>query len=98
MPSRWLWKERYKKILQINSISQIKWTELCSGKTIEEINALNEVRWGIEKIVVLKKEPVELLYRFADLRKVQHSLVQFYNFQARSFGEEPYRRLRIYPS
>jgi stage III sporulation protein SpoIIIAA len=87
-----------KKILQINSISQIKWTELCSGKTIEEINALNEVRWGIEKIVVLKKEPVELLYRFADLRKIQHSLVQFYNFQARSVGEEPYRRLRIYPS
>lgn len=87
-----------KKILQINAISQIKWTELCSGKTIEEIDALNEVKWGIEKIVILKHEPVELLYRFADLRKIQHTLVQFYNFQARSFGEEPYRRLRIYPN
>jgi stage III sporulation protein SpoIIIAA len=87
----------FKKILQINSISQIKWVELCSGKTVEEVNALNEVKWGIEKIVTVKQEPVELLYRFASLRKIQHALVTFYNLQARSFGEEPYRRLRIYP-
>nr|QHO64146.1 hypothetical protein [Lympha mucosa] len=88
----------FKKILQINSVSHIKWSELCLDKTIEEINALNEVKWAIEKIVILKKEPVELLYRFANLRKIQHDLVQFYYLQARSFGEEPYRRLRIYPS
>jgi stage III sporulation protein SpoIIIAA len=88
----------FKKILQMNSVLQIKWSELCSGKTVEEINALSEVKWAIEKIVILKKEPVELLYRFANLRKIQHALVRFYHLQARSFGEEPYRRLRIYPN
>jgi stage III sporulation protein SpoIIIAA len=86
-----------KKILDINSVSPIRWSELCLDKTREEIEALNETKWAIKKIVLAKKQPVELLCRLANLRRIQHLLVKFYTLQARSFGEEPYRRLRIYP-
>nr|YP_009314348.1 Hypothetical protein ycf45 [Liagora harveyana]SCW22602.1 Hypothetical protein ycf45 [Liagora harveyana] len=86
-----------KKMLEINSVSFIRWSEFCSGKTIEETQALNEAKWAIEKIVIAKKQPVELLSCLANARKIQHELVRFYNLRARSLGEEPYRRLRIYP-
>nr|YP_009315576.1 Hypothetical protein ycf45 [Liagora brachyclada]SCW24234.1 Hypothetical protein ycf45 [Liagora brachyclada] len=86
-----------KKMLEINSVSFIRWSEFCSGKTVEETQALNEAKWAIEKIVIAKKQPVELLSCLANARKIQHELVRFYNLRARSLGEEPYRRLRIYP-
>nr|YP_009314554.1 Hypothetical protein ycf45 [Liagoropsis maxima]SCW22808.1 Hypothetical protein ycf45 [Liagoropsis maxima] len=87
-----------KKMLEINSVSFIRWSEFCAGKTNEQIAALNEAKWAIEKIVISKKQPVELLSCLADSRKIQHDLVKFYNLRARSLGEEPYRRLRIYPN
>jgi hypothetical protein len=43
-------------------------------------------------------EPVELLPRFAFIRKIQHELVEHDQLKARIFGEEPKRRLRIYPN
>jgi predicted RNA-binding protein Jag len=43
-------------------------------------------------------KPVELLPRLAFIRKLQHELVEHYQLKARSFGEEPKRRLRIYPN
>nr|YP_009315779.1 Hypothetical protein ycf45 [Trichogloeopsis pedicellata]SCW24437.1 Hypothetical protein ycf45 [Trichogloeopsis pedicellata] len=87
-----------KKMLEINSVSFIRWSEFCADKTTEQKEALNEARWAIEKIVIAKKQPVELLSCLADARKVQHELARFYNLRARSLGEEPYRRLRIYPN
>nr|YP_009314965.1 Hypothetical protein ycf45 [Scinaia undulata]SCW23420.1 Hypothetical protein ycf45 [Scinaia undulata] len=86
-----------KKMLEINSVAFIKWSEFCIGKTEEQVKALNEAKWAIEKIVLAKKQSVELLCCLADTRKLQHDLVKFYSLRARSFGEEPYRRLRIYP-
>ena len=87
-----------KKMLEINAVSFMKWSEFCEDKTPEQILALNEARWAIEKIVIMKEKPVELLSSFAETRKLQHDLVKFYNLKARSLGEEPYRRLRIYPN
>nr|YP_009628849.1 hypothetical protein [Balbiania investiens]QBX88632.1 hypothetical protein [Balbiania investiens] len=86
-----------KKMLQINAVAHLTWSDLCNEKTKEQISSLNEARWAIEKIVIAKHKPVELLSCLASLRKLQHKLVEFYNLRARSFGEEPYRRLRIYP-
>ncbi len=86
-----------KKMLEINSVAFIRWSEFCFGKTLEQKAALNEAKWAIEKVVIAKKQPVELLSCLADARKIQHELVKFYNLRARSLGEEPYRRLRIYP-
>ena len=87
-----------KKMLEINSVSFIKWSEFCADKTVEQIIALNEAKWAIEKIVIMKRQPVELLSSLADVRRIQHDLAKFYNLKARSLGEEPYRRLRIYPN
>nr|SCW23010.1 Hypothetical protein ycf45 [Nemalion sp. H.1444] len=86
-----------KKMLEINSVCFVRWSEFCAGKTIQQIASLNEAKWAIEKIVIAKKQPVELLSCLADSRKIQHDLAEFYHLRARSLGEEPYRRLQIYP-
>nr|YP_009313120.1 Hypothetical protein ycf45 [Dermonema virens]SCW21374.1 Hypothetical protein ycf45 [Dermonema virens] len=86
-----------RKILEINSVTFIRWSEFCRDKSDDQIVALNEAKWAIEKIVIAKKQPVELLSCLADSRRIQHELVKFYNLRARSLGEEPYRRLQIYP-
>nr|YP_010728689.1 hypothetical protein P6G74_pgp123 [Phymatolithon calcareum]WEA76929.1 hypothetical protein [Phymatolithon calcareum] len=86
-----------RKVLNLNSFSQFSWKQLYKNKTYEQIEALEEAREAIEKIVIKKKEIVELLSCVANLRKIQHHLVKIYNLKARSFGEEPNRRLRIYP-
>ncbi|MBW4560310.1 MAG: hypothetical protein KME32_03975, partial [Mojavia pulchra JT2-VF2] len=51
-----------------------------------------------EQIVIPKGIPVELLPRCAKVRSMQHELVERYRLKSQSFGEEPLRRLRIYPA
>ncbi|MGK7931420.1 MAG: R3H domain-containing nucleic acid-binding protein [Microcystaceae cyanobacterium] len=64
----------------------------------DELEALEEARLAVEQIVIPKGQPVELLPRSAKIRKMQHELVEHYRLQSDSFGEEPNRRLRIYPA
>ncbi len=64
----------------------------------DEIEALEEARLAVEQIVIPTGQPVELLPRSAKVRKMQHELVEHYRLQSDSFGEEPNRRLRIYPA
>lgn len=68
------------------------------GDNEDEIEALEEARLAVEQIVIPKGQPVELLPRSAIVRKMQHELVEHYRLQSRSFGDEPNRRLRIYPA
>jgi hypothetical protein len=68
-----------------------------SGST-DELEALEEARLAVEQIVIPKGQPVELLPRSATVRKMQHELVEHYRLKSNSFGEEPNRRLRIYPA
>ena len=68
------------------------------GDSEDEIEALEEARLAVEQIVIPKGQPVELLPRSAMVRKMQHELVEHYRLQSRSFGDEPNRRLRIYPA
>ncbi|NET47848.1 MAG: AAA family ATPase [Merismopedia sp. SIO2A8] len=63
-----------------------------------ELEALEEARLAVEQIVIPKGQPVELLPRSATIRKMQHELVEHYRLKSSSFGEEPNRRLRIYPA
>jgi stage III sporulation protein SpoIIIAA len=63
----------------------------------DELEALEETRLAVEQIVIPKGQPVELLPRSSKIRKMQHELVEHYHLNASSFGEEPNRRLRIYP-
>jgi len=64
----------------------------------DEIEALEEARLAVEQIVIPKGQPVELLPRSSIVRKMQHELVEHYHLKSRSFGDEPNRRLRIYPA
>jgi stage III sporulation protein SpoIIIAA len=64
----------------------------------DEIEALEETRLAVEQIVIPKGQPVELLPRSPNVRKMQHELVEHYHLKSHSFGEEPNRRLRIYPA
>ncbi|OUL24989.1 R3H domain-containing nucleic acid-binding protein [Nostoc sp. 106C] len=63
-----------------------------------EIEALEEARVAVEQIVIPNGQPVELLPRSAAIRKMQHELVERYRLNSQSLGEEPFRRLRIYPA
>ncbi|GAB4342211.1 MAG: AAA family ATPase [Cyanophyceae cyanobacterium] len=64
----------------------------------DEMEALEEARLAVEQIVLPKGQPVELLPRSAKVRKMQHELVEHYQLTSNSFGDEPNRRLRIYPA
>jgi stage III sporulation protein SpoIIIAA len=68
------------------------------GGDEDEIEALEEARLAVEQIVIPKGQPVELLPRSAKVRKMQHELVEHYRLNSDSFGDEPNRRLRIYPA
>jgi stage III sporulation protein SpoIIIAA len=63
-----------------------------------ELEALEEARLAVEQIVIPKGQPVELLPRSAKVRKMQHELVEHYRLRSDSFGDEPHRRIRIYPA
>ncbi|NJR48496.1 MAG: AAA family ATPase [Leptolyngbyaceae cyanobacterium CSU_1_3] len=71
---------------------------LSRGDSEDEIEALEEARLAVEQIVIPKGQPVELLPRSGLVRKMQHELVEHYHLKSRSFGDEPNRRLRIYPA
>ncbi len=70
----------------------------ASSGNDDEIEALEEARLAVEQIVIPTGQPVELLPRCAKIRKMQHELVEHYRLHSDSFGEEPNRRLRIYPA
>ncbi|WOD38818.1 R3H domain-containing nucleic acid-binding protein [Nodosilinea sp. E11] len=64
----------------------------------DELEALEEARLAVEQIVIPKGQPVELLPRSARIRKMQHELAEHYRLKSLSCGDEPNRRLRIYPA
>jgi hypothetical protein len=64
----------------------------------EELAALEEARLAVEQVVIPQQQPVELLPRSSWLRKLQHELVERYRLNSHSVGDEPDRRLRIYPA
>lgn len=68
------------------------------GDRNDDLDALEEARRAVEQIVLPLGKPVELLPRSAQVRKMQHELVERYSLNSCSFGEEPNRRLRIYPA
>ena len=72
--------------------------EFATSASEDEMEALEETRLAVEQIVIPKGQPVELLPRSPKVRKMQHELVEHYRLKSASFGDEPNRRLRIYPA
>ncbi|KAJ7970473.1 P-loop containing nucleoside triphosphate hydrolases superfamily protein [Quillaja saponaria] len=65
--------------------------------SLEEIDALEEVRLAIEYIVIPGGEPVELLPRRSDIIARQLELVKSYHLAAENSGTEQNPRLQILP-
>ncbi|XP_073041496.1 protein SEEDLING PLASTID DEVELOPMENT 1 [Primulina eburnea] len=65
--------------------------------SLEEIDALEEVRLAIEYIVIPGGEPVELLPRRSDIVARQLELVESYQLAAENSGTELNPRLQILP-
>ncbi|KAF5729472.1 hypothetical protein HS088_TW21G01638 [Tripterygium wilfordii] len=65
--------------------------------TLEELDALEEVRLAIEYIVIPGGEPVELLPRRSDIIARQLELVKTYQLAAENSGTELSPRLQILP-
>lgn len=85
-----------RKVLSLNSKYHFNALHLYIKKNRELLDSLEEAREAIEKILLVKGQIAELLPCVSSSRKMQHHLVQLYSVKARSFGEEPNRRLRIY--
>ncbi|XP_057539446.1 protein SEEDLING PLASTID DEVELOPMENT 1 [Amaranthus tricolor] len=66
-------------------------------KSSERIDALEEARIAIEKVVILKGETVELLPRPSHILSLQVDLAQKYQLQSEIVGLGPESRLRIIP-
>jgi stage III sporulation protein SpoIIIAA len=81
-----------------DTIDEHKKGLFSQGSREDEIDALEEARLAVEQIVIPKRQPVELLPRSATVRQMQHELVEHYRLTSNSFGNEPNRRLRIYPA
>ncbi|KAJ6797633.1 Uncharacterized protein M6B38_215735 [Iris pallida] len=65
--------------------------------SLEEIDALEEVRMAIEYIVIPGREPVELLPRCSEIIARQLELVESYQLAAEKSGTELNSRLQILP-
>lgn len=62
----------------------------------EQESALDEVRGAIT-IVMDTEKPVDLSPRNSQIRKLQHELIEQYKLDSLSIGQEPMRRIRIFP-
>ena len=90
-----------RRLLNMDDPSLPEATDLrlfAQSENEDEIEALEEARLAVEQIVIPKGQPVELLPRSAKVRKMQHELVEHYRLKSSSFGDEPNRRIRIYPA
>ena len=82
-------KSKIKEQSSSNKISKIVKKEL--------LTPLEETRLVIEEIVIPQKLTIDLLPRSSAIRKLQHELITHYQLRGTSVGNEPNRRLRIYP-
>ena len=83
---------------ELQDVESIDLSTFTRGDTDDELEALEEARLAVEQIVNPKGQPVELLPRSPFVRKIQHELIEHYRLKSQSFGDEPNRRLRIYPA
>lgn len=63
-----------------------------------ELDIFEETRLAVEKIVLTKKIAVELIKRNIKIRQMQYNFIQSYNVKVKQFGQEPEKKLRLYPS
>ena len=60
------------------------------------LNPLEEAEQAIEQVIIAMK-PVELRPQDAYMRRLQHELIEQSGLRSRSSGDEPLRRVIVYP-
>ena len=70
--------------------------EIDTKLDLHKEDALEEVRNAVDKVMDTEKA-VDLAPRNAQVRKLQHELVEQYKLDSLSIGQEPARRVRIFP-
>ena len=87
------------RVLKSNTVNQIQGF-LRSMFEVEDVDeqevALREVEEAISE-VLSSTQPVELSPQNAYVRRLQHQLIQRYGLASESRGEEPFRRVVIFP-
>jgi len=90
------------QIIKSNTIAQMEnflraFFNLGEGDpTADDEAALREVEEAIDAVLD-QGGPVELLPRNNHLRRLQHQVIERYGLTSSSKGEEPYRRVVVYP-
>ena len=81
--------------VQINKFLKYFFKAGVAGDEVEDV-ALREAEEAVEKVVNTKRS-VDLSPQNAYIRRLQHKLLDKKGLHSESVGEEPKRRLRIYP-
>nr|YP_009393548.1 hypothetical protein [Bostrychia simpliciuscula]ARW62110.1 hypothetical protein [Bostrychia simpliciuscula] len=76
----------------------INWNKLCKNKNSMELNVLLETRFAIDRIIIKKKQSVELLPQIDTLSQLQHKLINMYNLKYSVIRKNVYKKTRIYPN
>jgi hypothetical protein len=86
-----------KKNVSSQILKFLKFYFRVGGAQETEVAALREVEDAI-KIVRNSNKNVDINPQNAYIRRLQHQVAEKYGFKSESVGEEPERRVRIYPS
>ncbi|KAH7658112.1 P-loop containing nucleoside triphosphate hydrolase protein [Dioscorea alata] len=94
-------------LVQVTKAIRALTSELTSGQkdlkaeenmsSSEKADALEEVRWAVEHIVIPRGENVQLLPRPSQIISVQIDLIENYKLKWERVGEEPNMYLRVLP-
>ena len=84
------------KTLFPNLVSDFLVDDVNNHSAEDKEKALKEVRTAINTVMNTDKA-VDLEPRSVEIRKLQHELIDEYKLQSLSIGQEPKRRIRIFP-
>ena len=88
-------------VVKSNTIPQIQKTlrevmHLEPQYVSEEDAAIREAREGVDR-AMKSGQVIELAPKSAPIRRIQHQIIEKYQLKSESLGEEPNRRVAIYP-
>ncbi len=70
--------------------------KITDGLSPQESSSFDEVDAAIKEAIKTGK-PIDLSPQDAFVRKLQHQIIQRHELNSHSYGDEPNRRVRIYP-
>ena len=87
-----------KKISRNDNKFLSSWFNLCTQKKYNELDALIEVRYAVEKIIFIYQQSVSLLPRSVNILNLQLKLINLYQLNYSVVSIKGLQKLIIYPS